>query len=155
MPGVGGRNERLHLADELLQEVVFASRAKQAAGLSLRLAREKDGSSPTNCGLGREAAIELGLTERGQAAFETLWPAEASESEARRIREVLERWIERADQLDRDRNHFLKAFRAKHGLDRRAYAADLAEQFERGLAEVNARVEAERRAAALELVGEA
>src|SRR5262245_27197061 len=101
-------NERLRLADELLQEVVFASRAKQAAGLSLRLEREKDGSSPTNCGLGREAAIELGLNERGQAAFEALWPAEPSEDEARRIREVLERWIERADQLDRDRNHFLK-----------------------------------------------
>ena len=146
-------NERLRLADELLQEVVYASRAKQAAGMSLRLAREKDGSSPTNCGLGREAAIELGLTERGQEVFEALWPAEVPESEARRTRDVLARWVERADQLDRDRNHFLKAFRSKHGFDRRGYSAALAEQFERGLAEVNARVEDERRAAALELVG--
>ena len=113
-------NERLRLADELLQEVVFASRAKQAAGLSLRLAREKDGSSPTNCGLGREAAIELGLSERGQSAFERLWPALGSQDEAQRIRDVLMRWVERADQLDRDRNHFLKAFRTKHGFDRRA-----------------------------------
>jgi hypothetical protein len=148
-------SERLRLAEELLQEVVFASRAKQAAGLSLRLAREKDGSSPTNCGLGREAAIELGLTQRGQAVFEALWPRAASGGEARRIRDVLERWVERADQLDRDRNHFLKAFRTKHGFDRRAYGAELAEQFERGLAEVNASVDAERRAAALELAGEA
>jgi len=147
--------ERLRLADELLVEVVFASRAKQAAGLSLKLAREKDGSSPTNCGLGREAAIELGLSERGQAAFERLWPAPGSEGESERVRDVLERWVERADQLDRDRNHFLKAFRTRHGFDRRAYAPELAAQFERGLEEVNARVEAERRAAALELAGDA
>jgi len=146
-------SERLRLAEELLQEVVFASRAKQAAGLSLRLAREKDGSSLTNCGLGREAAIELGLTERGQELFETLWPAAATESEALRIRDVVERWVERADQLDRDRNHFLKAFRTKHGFDRRAYSSELAAHFERGLADVNARFEDERRAAALELVG--
>jgi hypothetical protein len=66
---------------------------------------------------------------------------------------VLARWVERADQLDRDRNHFLKAFRTKHGFDRRAYDTELAAQFERGLAEVNARVEDERRAAAHELVG--
>jgi hypothetical protein len=146
--------ERLRLAEELLQEVVFASRAKQAAGLSLKLARDKDGSSTTNCGLGREAAIELGLSERGQAAFERLWPAPGSQDEAERIRALLERWVERADQLDRDRNHFLKAFRTRHGFDRRAYGAELAAEFERGLAEVNARVEAERRVAALELTGE-
>jgi hypothetical protein len=146
-------SERLRLADELLQEVVFASRAKQAAGLSLRLAREKDGSSPTNCGLGREAALELGLSERGQIAFETLWPAPATQDQAQRIRAVLARWVERADQLDRDRNHFLKAFRTKHGFDRRAYGAELAAQLERGLTEVNERVEAERRSAALELLG--
>lgn len=148
-------DDRLRLADELLQEVVYASRAKQAAGSSLRLAREKDGSSPTNCGLGREAAIELGLSERGQAAFERLWPGPSSEDAAQRICATLARWVERADQLDRDRNHYLKAFRTKHGFDRRAYTAEIAAAFEHGLAEVNARAEAERRSAALELAGEA
>ena len=147
--------ERVRRAEELLQEAVYASRAKQAAGVSLLLAREKDGSAPTNCGLGREAAVELGLSERGRAALESLWPAATGEAEAQRIRAAITRWVERQDQLDRDRNHFLKAFRTRHGFDRRAYTPEQLAAFEQGLAEINARVDAERRVAAEELLGPA
>ncbi len=54
--------------------------------------------------------------------------------------------------LDRDRNHFLKAFRGRHGFDRSAYSPELLAQYESGLAELNSRVEAERQAAAQELL---
>jgi hypothetical protein len=141
-------SHRLQLAEQLLVEVVYASRAKQAAGVALKLASEKDGSSTANCGLGREAAVELGLSDKGRAALEALWPEALPESEARRVRGILEGWIERCDQLDRDRNHFLKAFRAKHGFDRRAYTPEQLAAYDQGLAEVNDRVDAERRAAA-------
>ena len=146
-------SERLHFAEELLQQAVYASRARQAAGISLLLAREKDGSSPTNCGLGREAAIELELSERGRAAFEALWPAPPEEAELQRIRAVIARSVERSDQLDRERNHFLKAFRTRHGSDRRAYTPEQLAVFEQGLTAINARVDSERRSAAQDLLG--
>ena len=145
-------SDRLQLAERLLVEVVYASRAKQAASVSLKLASEKDGSSTANCGLGREAAVELGLSEEGRSALEALWPGALPAAEARRVRAVLAEWVERCDQLDRDRNHFLKAFRTKHGFDRRAYTPEQLLAYEQGLAEVNGRVDAERQAAARALL---
>ena len=70
------------------------------------------------------------------------------------MRAALVGWVERNDQLDRDRNHFLKAFRTKHGFDRRAWTPELLAEYEQGLAEINARVETERHAAARELVAD-
>ena len=146
--------DRLQLAETLLQEAVYASRARQAAGVSLLLAREKDGSSPTNCGLGGEAAVELGLSEEGRTALEALWPDDTAGSEVERLRAALAAWVERNDRLDRDRNHFLKAFRTKHGFDRRAWSPELLAEYDQGLAQINARVDAERLAAARDLLGE-
>jgi hypothetical protein len=146
--------DRLQLAETLLQEAVYASRARQAAGVSLLLAREKDGSSPTNCGLGREAAVELGLSDRGRTALEALWPDEPAAAEAGRVRAALAAWVARNDQLDRDRNHFLKAFRSRHGFDRRAWDSERLAEYEQGLAAINARVDDERRAAARDLLGD-
>jgi hypothetical protein len=146
-------SDRIRRAEELLTEAVYASRARQAAGVSLLSAREKDGSSPTNCGLGRAAAVELGLSERGRSALEALWPGGPAPQLWERVRERVARWVERSDQLDRDRNHFLKAFRTRHGFDRRAYTPEQLAAYEQGLAEVNARLDAERRAAAEELLG--
>jgi len=145
-------SDRLQLAEQLLVEVVYASRAKQAAGVALKLASETDGSSTANCGLGREAAVELGLSDKGRSALEALWPGALPEWEARRVRSVLEQWVERCDQLDRDRNHFLKAFRSKHGFDRRAYTPEQLAAYDQGLAAVNGRVDAERHAAARALL---
>jgi len=48
------------------------------------------------------------------------------------------------DALDRKRNHYLRDFRGKHGLDRTRYSADVLRSFEEGLARVNAQ-ETERR----------
>lgn len=145
-------DERLTTAEAFLAEAVFASRARQAAGVSLLRAVERDGSSPTNCGLGRDAAVELAHTPRGAELARTLWPAPLADEALRAVQDVVARWVERQDQLDRERNHFLKAFRNRHGFDRSAYAPELLAQFEAGLADVNARVERERREAARALL---
>lgn len=145
-------DERLTTAAAFLAEAVFASRARQAAGASLLRAAERDGSSPTNCGLGREAAVELALSPRAAELANALWPTPIAPESLRAVQDVIARWVERQDQLDRDRNHFLKAFRGKHGFDRSAYTPELLAQFEAGLAEVNARVERERGEAARALM---
>lgn len=142
--------DRHALAQAFLQEAVFASRAKQAAGTALAAGAS---AKPTNCGLGREAAVVLDLTPRGRELLGTLFPGAPSDPELGRIREVMGAWIERQDQLDRERNHFLKAFRQRHGFDRRAYSPALLAEFEAGLAAVNSRVDAERREQAARLLG--
>lgn len=169
--------ERLALAEAFLQEAVFESRAKQAAGTALAAGAS---AKPTNCGLGREAAIELGLSPRGRELFDALFggaadtgetgvqrePADPSQGDlanspdggattaARlaKLRDVMSAWIERQDQLDRDRNHFLKAFRQRHGFDRRAYSVEVLAEYDSGLAAINARADAERRAHAQRLL---
>jgi hypothetical protein len=66
---------------------------------------------------------------------------------------LVREWVERQDVLDRERNHFLKAFRQRHGFDRAKYTAEQLVQFEEGLDRVNAQVAAERRAVAAKLLG--
>jgi hypothetical protein len=146
-------DERLATAEAFLAEAVYASRARQAAGVSLLRAAERDGSAPTNCGLGRDAAVELALTPRAAELANVLWPTPLAPQALRAVQDVVARWVERQDQLDRDRNHFLKAFRGKHGFDRNAYTPALLAQYEAGLAEVNARVEAELLTSARTLLG--
>jgi hypothetical protein len=146
-------DDRLETAEAFLAEAVFASRARQAAGVSLLKAGQKDGSSPSNCGLGAAAAVELELSPRGRELYGRLWSAPPDAAQLTRIRAALTKWVERQDALDRERNHFLKAFRGKHGADRRAYSTELQVQFDSGLARVNENVVTERRAAALELLG--
>lgn len=134
---------RLELAQALLREVVYLSRAKQAAGVGLlqgKLAHLPKG--PTNCGLGTEAAVELGLEGRAGELFAALWP-ELDETELERVRASLAAWVARQDQLDRDRNHFIKAFRHQHGFDRRDYGEEQLAAWEAGLDEVNGRCDAE------------
>ncbi|MCE9593810.1 MAG: hypothetical protein K8S98_06430 [Planctomycetes bacterium] len=133
--------DRLALAEAFLQEAVFQSRAKQAAGAALASGAS---AKPTNCGLGREAAIVLELSARGEELLRALFAKPLAEPELARLDAVRREWIERQDQLDRDRNHFLKAFRQRHGFDRRAYTPALLAEFEAGLADVNARADRER-----------
>ena len=142
---------RLALAEALLQEAVYRSRERQAVGVSLQPKRP-DGSSPTNCGLGREAAIELDLSPRGRELFAALWPEPPDADEVERLRGGLAEWIEQQDALDRERNHFLRDFRRQHGADRTAYTSAQTSAFDAGLAAINARESAERRAAAASLL---
>ena len=132
---MGADPERIANAEAFLQEAVYRSREAQA-GAGLWAAGDP---SAANCGLGESAAVVLDLTPRAgeDLAF---------------VRERLKDWIERQDALDRDRNHFLKGFRKKHGFDRSAYSDDLLRTYEAGLEEVNARVTDERRATAEELL---
>lgn len=145
--------QALELAEAFLQEAVFRSRAEQAASTALaQLATLKQHDKQRQCGLGTEAAIALDLTPRAAELAQQLWPAGLDAERSRAVRTVLAHWIERQDQLDRERNHFLKAFRQAHGFDRRAYSAAQLAEYEAGLERVNAQTAAERRAAAQQLL---
>ena len=142
-------NERLSLAEAFLREAVYRSRARQAAGVALaRGARPASGQ----CGLGERAAIELDLDAKGREIAARLWPQALEEAALERVRARTAAWIERQDALDRDRNHFLKAFRGKHGFDRTRYTDEQTSAFDAGLAEVNAREDLERAEAARALL---
>ncbi len=134
------------LAEEYLQEAVYRSRGAQA-GKAL-LAPDSKGQ----CGLGQEAAVVLDLSPRGEALFRALWPQDPAESDVQRIQAIMTAWIEEQDQLDRKRNHFLKAFRGRHGARRADYSPELLAEFEQGLEAVNQEVSAARRAAAQTLL---
>lgn len=140
------REELLGLSELFLQEAVYRSRATQAAGTALaQLAAD----TQRQCGLGDGPAVVLDLSERGRELATQLFPSGLSPHVPALVRE----WVERQDVLDRERNHFLKAFRQRHGFDRAKYTAEQLVQFEEGLERVNAQVAAERRAVAEKLLG--
>ena len=141
---MGADPERIANAEAFLQEAVYRSREAQA-GAGLWAAGDPNAA---NCGLGESAAVVLDLTPRAIELFDALWPTPIAGEDLAFVRERLKDWIERQDALDRDRNHFLKGFRKKHGFDRSAYSDDLLRTYEAGLEEVNARVTDERRATA-------
>ncbi|MEM7308678.1 MAG: hypothetical protein AAF682_18490 [Planctomycetota bacterium] len=143
--------ERLSLAQAFLQEAVYRSRARQAAGTSL-FAGGSAGDAG-QCGLGEKAAVELDLSERGQELFDSLWPSGLDDAARAGLHEAMRRWVTRQDALDRKRNHFLRDFRQTHGFDRGAYSADETKDFEAGLAAVNTEVASELEAAARTLLG--
>ena len=142
-------DERVASAERLLEEAVYASRARQAAGTLI--APDRSHGTAPGCGLGLRAEIVLELSPRGAEHFERLWPREPAAEALERIRAQLAAWIETQDRLDRKRNHFLKEFRQRHGFDRAAYSTDQLAGFEAGLAGINAESTAARRAAAAEL----
>jgi hypothetical protein len=136
---------RLELAERFLQEAVYQSRAKQAAGTALHQAAL---DVQRQCGLGDGPAVVLDLSPAARELVPELVPA----GPGPHVAPLLRRWIERQDVLDRERNHFLKAFRQRHGFDRAAYTPALLAEFESGLDRINAQVTAERRAVAAELL---
>jgi len=140
--------ERLELAQEFLREAVFASRARQAAGTELaRLARPRVKGS---CGLGEAAAVELELTPRAAELYAQLWPT--GHAQLLELQAAMESWIVTQDALDRDRNHYLKAFRHAHGFDRRAWDSGLLAEYEAGLAAIARREDDARLTAARQLL---
>jgi hypothetical protein len=146
-------SERPALAEAFLQEAVFRSRSKQAAGTALaQLALDPSSGKQRQCGLGARAELELDLTPRALELAQLLWPAGIDEARVTTVRRVMAGWIERQDALDRERNHFLKAFRQQHGFDRRTYTPAQLADYDSGLERVNALADTERRAAAIELL---
>ena len=143
--------ERLRLAEEFLREAVFRSRERQAIGVGLQPTRP-DGSSPTNCGLGRDAEVVLDLSARAQGILRELWPAQLSQPGLERLRAIMSSWIETQDALDRERNHFMRDFRRQHGFDRSRYTPEEMRAFESGLERVNAEESSKRRAEARRLL---
>lgn len=138
-------NERLSAAEAFLQEAVYRSRAKQAAvgGLAGLAPDARLGAG--QCGLGEKAVVELDLSPKGIELAQRLWSAPLPETEVERVRELMRAFVRAQDALDRDRNHFLKAFRKAHGFDRRQYTQDEQREYDAGLEAVNARADAARR----------
>ena len=134
----------LDLARTFLVEAVYRSRNSQ--GLSSVFAEK------SNCGLGEGPVSNLDLSEKAQAIFEELWPGEIEEDQLDQIRAKTRAWVERSDALDRDRNHFLKAFRQANGFDRTAYTAEQLAEYEAGLEGVNSTADLELSEAASALL---
>lgn len=132
--------ERLALGEAFLQEAVYRSRARQAAGTSVLGVDLNAPAGPGTCGLGEKAAVELDLSERGEELFGQLWTDAPDPDALARIRDVVAAWVRRSDALDRKRNHFLRDFRQANGFDRTAYTPEQLATFEAGLEAVNAEV---------------
>ena len=133
---------RLELAESFLREAVYRSRERQAAGVELRRGARPEAG---NCGLGEKAAVALDLSARGRELARELWPAGLEGARLSEVEAALAGWVVEQDALDRKRNHFLRDFRGAHGFDRTRYSAQLAAEFEAGLAKVNAQESEERR----------
>ena len=148
--------ERIRQAESFLQEAVYQSRARQAAGVGLSGGRPDGppGSPGSSCGLGANAAVDLELTERGEELFKQLWPRATAPTELAHIQETMSAWVECQDALDRKRNHYLRDFRQTHGFDRRSYTKEQASEFEAGLASINAEVGVRLKATAQTLLGD-
>lgn len=140
--------ERIELAQRFLQEAVYRSRAKQAAESAVQSGNPALG----NCGLGAKPALALDLSERGRELFEALRPTSLDDAELDRVRDVMREWIRAQDAFDRQRNHYLKAFRREHGFDRRAYTPEQTAAYDAGLAAVAAESNAALRSAAERLL---
>lgn len=138
--------ERLALAEAFLTEAVYRSRARQAAASSIAASAAPAGGG--QCGLGERAAVVLDLAPRGEQLFAELWPAGLPPESVQALRERMQSWILRQDELDRGRNHFLKGFRARHGFEKRAYSPEQRQAYEDGLLALNERALAELREAA-------
>ena len=134
----------LDLARTFLVEAVYRSRNSQ--GLSSVFAEK------SNCGLGEGPVSNLDLSEKARAIFEELWPGDIEEVQLNQIRAKTRAWVERSDALDRDRNHFLKAFRQANGFDRTAYTAEQLAEYEAGLEGVNSTADMELSEAASALL---
>jgi hypothetical protein len=117
------------------------------------LSPSEDPNAPGACGLGRSAAVELGLDDKGALLFGELFGDSVPPAALERIRTDMTDWVERQDALDRKRNHFMKAFRNEHGFDRAAYSEEQLRDYEAGLAAVNDQVNDELRAAAEHMLG--
>ena len=125
---------RHDLARSFLSEAVYRSRNSQGLGSVF--------AGKSNCGLGEGPVTNLDLSLKAQALFEELWGEATSEDHLDEIRATTRAWVERSDALDRDRNHFLKAFRKANGFDRSSYTTEQLSEYELGLEEVNSTVDA-------------
>lgn len=141
---------RLELAEAFLREAVYRSRAAQAAESTFPNTSPSRASG--RCGLGERAVVVLDLSDTGRELFERIWSTEPTEGEFDRLRDVMREWVVDQDVLDRKRNHFLKAFRNRHGFERAKYSTELALEYDAGLSRINTEEDEARRTAARALL---
>ena len=142
-------DDRIALAEELLQAAVYRSRAGQSVATSLR---GTSAPGAGTCGLGAKAEVLLDLSERGLDIFGRLLGESPDQRRLQLARDVMAGWVVEQDAIDRRRNHFLKEFRGRHGFDRRSYSPEVLAAHEAGLAEINGRETSARRASAERLL---
>jgi hypothetical protein len=116
-----------------LRELLYATRETRNNPLA---------PSSSSCGLGETSSLSAPQgTSSPFSPHDTAW-AEVVAATGKKPSESLKarvgEWLEGQDRLDRERNHFLKAFRQKHGADRRAYPPETEREFEAGLDRLNA-----------------
>lgn len=146
-------DDSIRTAELFLREIVYRSRARQAAGAALAGGDLNAPSGDGRCGLGEKAALVLELEGRSRELADELWPDDLSGGELERVQACLKAWVQRQDGLDRTRNHFLRGFRETHGFDRSSYGEDEQRAYRKGLDEVNENENRLRREAARELLG--
>lgn len=123
------------LARQFLQEAVFASRGASHAFSP----RSLEGAA--GCGLGLRPALPEDLSPRqGDIVTQMLEHRLPGETPFRfdLLTDHAADWIRLQDQLDRQRNHFIKDFRGTHGFDKAAWAPDVKATFTAGLDAINA-----------------
>jgi hypothetical protein len=141
----------MRAAEALLAEAVYASRAAQAATSALGALGGPAGARQCGLGHGPVPLADLELSARARELAHQLWPEARLEPQAAELRALLDAWIREQDSLDRARNHFLRDFRSRHGRGRAEYAPEVADAFEAGLEQINAKAR-ERLAACAERV---
>lgn len=144
--GSGTDSARLELAEAFLREAVYRSRAAQAAAGALPSATPPPATG--QCGLGERAVVVLDLSDTGRELFERIWTEVPTAGEFARLRDIMREWVVDQDAFDRKRNHFLKAFRGRHGLDRTRYTSEQLAEFEAGLTRINTEEDEARKVAA-------
>jgi len=90
---------------------------------------------------------------RGLELFRKLFADGLDERGAESFRAAMSGWIEKQDAFDRKRNHFLKAFRGRHGFDRTVYPPEVVAEYDAGLAGIASDEDAERIRAAEAIAG--
>jgi hypothetical protein len=145
---------RLETAQAFLREAVFRSRARQAALAGLAGKTPDAELAVGQCGLGKEAAVELDLSPRGVELANALWHGPLDAWQLARVQSVMRDWVRAQDALDRDRNHFLKAFRREHGFERASYTPELAARYDAGLETINGAANGALRVHAAQLLDE-
>ncbi|MBI3097769.1 MAG: hypothetical protein HYY93_05905 [Planctomycetes bacterium] len=125
---------RLGAAREIL---TLAERTAQITRLSHLLPPDprRARSTDSPCAPAPETQQQLNeLNETRERALSALLGRTWTREEQMCVLQHEESWARSADEIDRQRNHFIKGMRQKHGPDSRTYSTDTAAEFDRGVA---------------------
>ncbi len=129
----------VELARTFLQETVLASRQTSHA-----FNPDSLGSATTGgCGMGPRPDAPDTWTPRQQELISLMsrtagTPPKSDDLLLHNVARTCIDWIRRQDAIDRQRNHFLREFRTRHGFDRHSYDVTVEAAFREGIEAINA-----------------